>query len=144
MYHTIKRHQPPNNASLVGEIFQTKNQRASIVVRSYLEERWRCANRFVKQKMPRFGALGCREEGSTRFARDPGGGVNPMPAPSSHCSFFCFTRLYAARTDSLNKKCPVRGIGLQRGRDSNLTAKALILLGFEDSNYPSPPNNELW
>ena len=29
----------------------------------------------------------CREEGVTRCARDPGEGVNPMPAPSSHGSF---------------------------------------------------------
>ena len=31
--------------------------------------------------------MGCREEGVTRFARDPGEGFNPMPAPSSHGSF---------------------------------------------------------
>jgi hypothetical protein len=29
----------------------------------------------------------CREEGVTRCARGPRGGVNPMPAPSSHGSF---------------------------------------------------------
>ncbi len=44
-----------------------------------------------------------------------------------------------------HKKAPSWGFEfiMQRGRDSNLAAKALILLGFEDSNYPSPPNNEL-
>ncbi len=65
-----------------------------------------------------------------------------MPAPSSHGSFSVSLACSLREQIRYTKNAPKRGIGLQRGRESNLAAKALILLGFEDSNYPSPPNNE--
>lgn len=49
----------------------------------------------------------------------PGKVLTQCPLLRRTVHFLLHSLVRCPRTDSLNKKCPVRGIGLQRGRDSN-------------------------